>query len=174
VAENENENSKLQEENFSLSYTPYEDILSNKFENEIEEPPPNTQEYFSLVIDDENPQEPWQQEQLVEEMNLEKNDEQDGHYMKEKSFQDIVDESRILDVDNDKERNERMLFDWKLSIQSKTIIFLSSQELISLNYGSKALLEKQHNQILNTPCSIFLQYILRVPLTQWYKFQYVP
>jgi hypothetical protein len=30
-------------EYFSLSYNPYEDISSNKFENEIEEPPPNTQ-----------------------------------------------------------------------------------------------------------------------------------
>jgi hypothetical protein len=52
VAEKEDENSKLQEENFSLLYTPYEDILSNKFQNEIEETPPNTQEDFSLVIND--------------------------------------------------------------------------------------------------------------------------
>jgi hypothetical protein len=49
--ENENTNYDLQEQEFSLSYTPYEDILNNKFENEIEEPPPNTQEDFSLVID---------------------------------------------------------------------------------------------------------------------------
>jgi hypothetical protein len=45
----------------------------------------------------------------VEDMNLENNHEQDVHYMKENYFQDIVDESRILDVDNDKERNEIML-----------------------------------------------------------------
>jgi hypothetical protein len=42
VVEEEDENSKLQEENSSLLYTPYEDISSNKFENEIEEPPPKT------------------------------------------------------------------------------------------------------------------------------------
>jgi hypothetical protein len=42
VAEKEDENSKLQEETFSLLYTPYEDISRRKFENEIEEPPPNT------------------------------------------------------------------------------------------------------------------------------------
>jgi hypothetical protein len=47
-----------------------------------------------------------QQEELVEEMNLEKNNEQDSHYRKGKYFQDIVDESIILDVEND---NERML-----------------------------------------------------------------
>jgi hypothetical protein len=34
-------------EDFILSYTPYEDLSSNKFENEIEEPPPNAQEDFS-------------------------------------------------------------------------------------------------------------------------------
>jgi hypothetical protein len=44
----------------------------------------------------------------VEEMNLEKNNEQDGHYMKEKSFQYIVNESRILDIDSDKERMLRL------------------------------------------------------------------
>jgi hypothetical protein len=55
--EKEDENFKLEEENFSLLYTPYEDISSNKFENEIEEPPPNTQEDLSLVINDETSQE---------------------------------------------------------------------------------------------------------------------
>jgi hypothetical protein len=53
VAEKEDENSKLQEENFSLLYTPYENISSSKFENEIEKPPPNAQEDFIIVIDDE-------------------------------------------------------------------------------------------------------------------------
>jgi hypothetical protein len=76
-------------ENFSLLYTPYEDISNNKFENEIEEPPPNTQEDSSLVIDDETSQENLQQEELMEEMNLEKNDEQDHPYKKEESFQEI-------------------------------------------------------------------------------------
>ena len=53
VAEKEDENSKLQEENSSLVYTPYEDISSNKFENEIKETSPNVQKYFSLATDDE-------------------------------------------------------------------------------------------------------------------------
>jgi hypothetical protein len=44
-------------ENFSLLYTPYEDISNKKIENEIEDPPLNTQEDFSLVIDDETSQE---------------------------------------------------------------------------------------------------------------------
>jgi hypothetical protein len=57
VAEDEDENFKLQEENVNLLYTPYEDISSNKIENEIEEPPPNTQEDSSPVIDDETLQE---------------------------------------------------------------------------------------------------------------------
>jgi hypothetical protein len=60
VVEEEYEISKLQEENFILQYTPYEDISSNKFENEIEDPPPNTKEDFSIVIDDEKYHEPWQ------------------------------------------------------------------------------------------------------------------
>ena len=83
VAEEEDENSKLQEENSSLLYAPYEDISSTKFENEIEEPPPNTQEYFSLVIDDETSQEKLQQKELMEEMNFEKNGEKDHLYKKE-------------------------------------------------------------------------------------------
>jgi hypothetical protein len=57
IAEDEDENSNLQEENFSLSYTPYDDILRSKFDNEIKEPSPNIQEDFNLAIDDENPQE---------------------------------------------------------------------------------------------------------------------
>jgi hypothetical protein len=109
VAEKEDENSKLQEENFSLLYTPYEDISSNKFENEIEEPPPNTQEDFSLVIDDETSQENLQQEELMEEMNLEKNDEQDHLYKKEEYFQEIFDESRTLEVVVNKEKDECIL-----------------------------------------------------------------
>jgi len=53
VVEEEDENSNLQEENFSFLYTPYEKISSNKFENEIEETSPNVQKYFSLATDDE-------------------------------------------------------------------------------------------------------------------------
>jgi hypothetical protein len=40
--------------------------LSSELDNEIKEPPPNTQEDSILVIDDENPQEPWKQEKIGE------------------------------------------------------------------------------------------------------------
>jgi hypothetical protein len=63
------------------------------FENEIEEPPPNMKEYFILV----------------EEMNIEKNDEQDHVYKKEDYFQDIFDESRALEVVVNKEKDECIL-----------------------------------------------------------------
>jgi hypothetical protein len=46
----------------------------------------------NVVIDDENPQEHWQQEELVKEMNRENNYEQDCHCVKEECFQDIVSE----------------------------------------------------------------------------------
>jgi hypothetical protein len=36
-------------EDFIPSHTSYEDISSNKFENEIKEPPPNAQEDFNLA-----------------------------------------------------------------------------------------------------------------------------
>jgi hypothetical protein len=49
-----------------LSYTPYEDLLNNKIENDIEEPSSNAQEKIILTTDDEKPQEHWQQEELVE------------------------------------------------------------------------------------------------------------
>jgi len=41
--EKENENANLQEQDFSLSHTPYEGLSSNKIKNEIQEPPPNAQ-----------------------------------------------------------------------------------------------------------------------------------
>jgi hypothetical protein len=109
VVEDEDENSKLQEENFSLPYTTYEDISSKQIENEIEEPPPNTQEYFIFVIDYETYQEHLKQEELMEEMNLEKNDEQDYLYKKEESFQEIFYESRTLEVVGNKEKDECIL-----------------------------------------------------------------
>jgi hypothetical protein len=93
----------------SLSYTPYE---VEKFEND-EEPPPNAQEDFNqhdhvenVATDDEKPQEHWQQEELVEEINLENNDGQDCHCIKEECFQDIAHESRILDVVGNKEKDD--------------------------------------------------------------------
>jgi hypothetical protein len=73
----------LQEKDFSLSYTPYEDYSSNKFCNEIHDPPPNIQNDSSFPTYDENPKERWKQEELVEEMNFESDDEKDFHYMKE-------------------------------------------------------------------------------------------
>jgi hypothetical protein len=109
VVEDKDENFKLQEENSSLLYTPYEDISSNKFENEIEEAPPNTQENFSLVIDDETSPENLQQEELFEEMNIEKNDEQDHIYKKGEYFQDIFDEPKTLEVVGNKENDECIL-----------------------------------------------------------------
>jgi hypothetical protein len=45
----------------------------------------------------------------VEEINLENNDEQDFHCVKKECFQDIVGESKFLDVIRDKERNESLL-----------------------------------------------------------------
>jgi hypothetical protein len=50
-----------------------------------------------------------QQEELMEEMNLEKNDEQDHLYKKEESFQEIFDESRTLEVVGNKEKDECIL-----------------------------------------------------------------
>jgi hypothetical protein len=90
IVENENENSNLQDHDFSLSYTPYEEILNRKIKSEIEEPPPNEKEDSSqhthmkdIVTYDEKSQEHWQQEPLVKEINLENNDGQDFHSMKE-------------------------------------------------------------------------------------------
>ena len=54
------------EENFNLLYLPYEDISNKKFENEIEEPAPNTQENSILVIDYETSKKKLQQEELME------------------------------------------------------------------------------------------------------------
>jgi hypothetical protein len=45
----------------------------------------------------------------MEEMNLEKNDEQDHLYKKEESFQEIFDESRTLEVVGNKENYECIL-----------------------------------------------------------------
>ena len=42
----------------------------------------------------------------MEEINIENNNEQDFHCIKEELFQDIVDKSRILDVVNDKKNDE--------------------------------------------------------------------
>jgi hypothetical protein len=49
-----------------------------------------------------------QQEELIEEMNLEKNDEQDHLYKKEESFQEIFDKSRTLEVVGNKEKDEHI------------------------------------------------------------------
>jgi hypothetical protein len=151
-------------EHFLPSHTPYEYLSNIKFENEIENPPLNAQEESSLATDDEKPHEHRQQEELVEEINLKKNDEKYFHYIKEESFQYIVDDSRTLELVGDKEK--------KYSYIGKTIAFLNDQELISLNHGSKALLVKQCNHILNALGSICIQYILSVPMNHWYKPQH--
>jgi hypothetical protein len=54
IAKTEKNNSNLQEKYFSLSYTPYENISSNKFENKFEKPPPNSQQYFNQHTHVEN------------------------------------------------------------------------------------------------------------------------
>jgi hypothetical protein len=46
----------------------------------------------NVEMNDEKHQQHWQQEESVEEMNLEKNDEQYFHCVKEESFQDIASE----------------------------------------------------------------------------------
>jgi hypothetical protein len=103
VVEDKDETSKLQEENFSLLYTPYEDISSNKFENEIEKPPPNIQEDIILVIDDETSQENLQQEELEEENNCE--NKEDSHCIEEEHCQDIANETIILNVEKEEKEN---------------------------------------------------------------------
>jgi hypothetical protein len=69
-------------------------------------------------LDDEKSQEHWQQEELVEEINLENNDGKDFHFMKEECFQDISNESRILDVVGDKKKDEN-IFKWETSHPTK-------------------------------------------------------
>jgi hypothetical protein len=97
VVEDEDETSKLQEENYSLLYIPYEDISSSKFENEIERPPTNIQEDFILVIDDETSQDNLQQEELVDKNNFE--NKEDSHCIEEEHCQDITNETIILNVE---------------------------------------------------------------------------
>ena len=77
TAKNENKDYDLQMQYFSFSYTPCEDISRNKFENEIDEFPPNAQKDFNqhvenvatvlqwLHLDNENSQEHWKQEELM-------------------------------------------------------------------------------------------------------------
>jgi hypothetical protein len=115
-------------------------------------------------LDDEKSQEHWQQEELVEEINLENNDGKDFHCMKEECFQDIVDESRILDVVGIR-RKMKIFSNGKLLIQPKIATLMSNRELILLNHGSKALLAKQCNHILVTSGSVLLQYTLGMLLT---------
>jgi hypothetical protein len=60
-------------------------------------------------LDVEKPQEHWQQEELVEEINLENNGRKYCHCMKEECFQYIVGESKILDGVADKEKDEKKI-----------------------------------------------------------------
>jgi hypothetical protein len=60
------ENKILQEQYFSLSYTPYQHFSKKNIKNEIEEPPPNAQEDFSQHTQVKNVETYDQQEELVE------------------------------------------------------------------------------------------------------------
>jgi hypothetical protein len=56
-------------------------------------------------------------------MNLDKNDEQDLLYKKEESFQDIVDESRTLEMVGNKDKDECILrLETPHSIEDNNII----------------------------------------------------
>jgi hypothetical protein len=115
----------------------------------------------------------------VEEMNLEKNDEQNGRYMKEKSFQYIVDESKILEVVGNKERDERTLqLKTLYPIKDNNILEQPRIDFIELWFQSIVGQAMQSNFvciqfnfspvhieiILCAFSSTFLQYILKVPL----------
>jgi hypothetical protein len=78
VVENEGKNSKDQEKDINISYTPYEE--------EIKESPPNMQEEFSQ-----------NKEELVEENNFE--NKEDSHCIEEEHCQDITNETIILNVE---------------------------------------------------------------------------
>jgi hypothetical protein len=84
VAENEGMNSKDQEKDISLSYTPYEE--------EIKESPPNMQEEFSQ-----------NKEELEEENNFE--NKENSHCIEEEHCQDIASETRILNVEKEEKEN---------------------------------------------------------------------
>lgn len=47
LVESENGKIDIQVQDFDFSYTQYENILSNKYEIEVEESPPNAKKYFS-------------------------------------------------------------------------------------------------------------------------------
>jgi hypothetical protein len=91
--------------------------LRNKFENEIDESPPNAQQYFiqyvenvtitlqGSYVDGEKSQEHLKQEELVEEINIVNNDGKYCHCIKEECFEDFVNESRIWDVVRDKKKD---------------------------------------------------------------------
>ena len=76
IVESKNENFDAQLKDLNFSYPQYKNILSHKFDNEIEESPPNAQKYFRQhaqvenvasylqrpYLDDAKSQEHWQQE----------------------------------------------------------------------------------------------------------------
>lgn len=94
LIESENEKSNVQVKNSSE----YENILSNNFENEIEESSLNAHKVSNQHLNYAKSQEHWQQEELMAEIYLEMNDGKDCHCMKEEYFQEIFNESRILDM----------------------------------------------------------------------------
>ena len=80
VVENEGKNSKDQEKDINISYTPYEE--------EVKESPQNMQEEFNQ-----------NKEELVEENNFE--NKEDSHCIEEEHFQDTSNETIILNVEKE-------------------------------------------------------------------------
>ena len=121
-------------------------------------------------------------------MNLEKNDEQDGHYMKVKSFQYIVDESITLEVVVDKDRDERMLrLETLLLVKGNNIFEQPRIDLIELWFqniiGEATQSDPQHtlfnlsqvhiesapNSLVKIPiCSIVMEFIPKIiSMLEW-------
>jgi hypothetical protein len=92
--------------------------------------------------------------------------------MKEEYFQDIASESKILDVVSDKEKDESML---KLEIPYpiKDNNILEKPRIDFIESWFQSIVGQTMQSDFNTSGSVFLQYTLRVPLTHWYKPQYV-
>jgi hypothetical protein len=95
----------------------------------------------------------------VEEMNLEKNDEQDGHYMKEKYFQDIIDESRTKEVVGNNEKDECILiFEIPHPIKDNNILEKPRIDFIELWFqrivGQTMQSDSQHTWLHISPVQI--------------------
>jgi hypothetical protein len=76
-----------------------------------------------------------------------------------------LDESRILNVVVDKEKDEKFFQMGNFSSNKDNNNHEKSLKLILLNHGSKALLAKQCNHILRASGSVLLQHSLGMLLT---------